>query len=570
MGRVLPGGVKFAAGILIGLALGVVANGAMRSDARPLSVGPPVQLAAHPVRPGKVVHDGEPAAAPAARGKSGLRVYYDAVHGARHLWNRDNRRYRTDYHTVSGWYRFVQALGEAGYTVEAESHACFDRASLDDFDVFIIGEQTYHGRFMTDAERTALVDWVRDGGGLFVTVEHTNAHYMGDVFNLLMKEMPVQARFDSICDTVTSDRSSPDWVALPQVVPHPVTEGVRDYWTYNACSLDTPHGVVLSADEAWSDAYDPKDKPVHNGDKKRGADELSGPLAGIAAFEFGKGRVVVISDHNGLSNTELYVGDHHRFAMNAVRWLAHAEDRPELVEWAYPGGYDLFVHIGAGSEMALHKKSDTLGYRTAYATWSREPQLRPWASATLREGAEALLLGAPTVAYTEAELLQIDGYLAAGKPVIWLATLGSLSSAAADQLKARFGFEVRLDPAASSKSRRPLEVSGPPEWTAEIFRVFSRPGTPGVHVEGLAPIVQLGRAAWHVEEKPGTEVLIDLVSAADVGGGRFYVVAPFELFDDRSLPDLTGESADVIRQQSAELLLRLVKNAVGDETILAD
>ena len=30
----------------------------------------------------------------------GAKVYYDAVNGARHLWNRGNRRYRSDYHTI--------------------------------------------------------------------------------------------------------------------------------------------------------------------------------------------------------------------------------------------------------------------------------------------------------------------------------------------------------------------------------------------------------------------------------------------------------------------------------------
>ena len=255
-----------------------------------------------------------------------------------------------------------------------------------------------------------------------------------------------KARFDSICDDETADRSAPDWVRLPTLLPHPVTEGVKEYHFYNGCSLDTEHGVALSSPNAWSDAYNPKDKPVNNGNKKRDDGELAGPLAGIAAFEYGKWRVVVIADHNGLTNTELYVGDHHRFGMNAIRWLAHAEDRPELVDWKYPSGYDILVHTGAGSEFALEQKSDKLSFRTTYGYWGKEPQLRPWAHSELRTGDEAMVLAAPTVAYTDSELGTIDAALAAGEPVIWFATRGSLAAPPARQLQDRYDFQVTTEP----------------------------------------------------------------------------------------------------------------------------
>lgn len=513
------------------------------------------------------VADGTPRTLPEGNGP---RIYYDAVHGARHLWNRDNRRYRADYHTVSSWYRWTRGLEAAGYRLHGEEYACFDRATLDSYDVFMVGEETYHARFMTDAEVDALIGWVQDGGGLFATVEHTNAHYMGDVFNRLMAKLPIKARFDSICDDDTAHRSAPDWVSFPTILPHPVTEGVKEYHFYNGCSLDTEHGVVLSSERSWSDAYDPKDKPVNNGDKRREDGELAGPLAGIAAFEYGKGRVVVIGDHNGLTNTELYVGDHHRFGMNAVRWLAHAEDRPELVSWTYPDGYDLLVHTGAGSEFALEQKSDKLSFRTCYGYWGKEPQLRPWAHRDLRVGDEGIVLAAPTVAYTDAELGTIDAALAAGEPVIWFATSHSLAGPAAAQLQARYGFSVRTEKDPTLKIVRPFEVFGPAEWTSGIFRIFVDADTPRLTVTGMTPIVQLGWGAWHVEEAPRAGVAIDLVSVKDVGPGRLYVVAPAELFDDSHLRDLYGEAADVIRQQAAELMIRTVKIAMGDGTVYAD
>lgn len=556
---------------LAGAALGVAVCLALLL--RPADGEEPVVATPHAVhRADRIRTDGAPEPIPSAR--NGIRVYFDGVHGARHLYNRDNRRYRTDYHTISGWYRLLQGLRAAGYEVHGEDYACFDAESLAPYQVFMIGESTYHGRFMTDAERAALVDWVERGGGLFLTVEHTNAHFMADVFNALAAEMPIAARFDSICDKSTSDRHSPDWVTLAPIREHPVVEGVRRYHFYNGCSLDTPHGVLWSSEDSWSDRYDPKNQPpVHNGNKKRDKGELAGPLAGVAAFEFGAGRVVVIADHNALTNTSLYRDDHHRFAMNAIRWLARAEDRAELVDWRYPGGYDLLIHTGAGSEFALHRKTRALTFRSAYGFLSKEPQLRPWTSDTLRADDEVLLLGAPTGSYTEDELGIIERVLASGRPVIWLATIKSLDSEAGGQLQERFGFRVLAsqDPNRRS-SPHPYEVHGPAEWTRGIYRVFTNQDTPAVRVEGLEPIVRLTWGSRHVGDRQWErrEVLIDLVSSKAVGPGRLFVIAPFDLFDDRELKDLYSEGADVVRQQMSELVLRAAKIAAGDETVYAD
>ena len=532
----------------------------------PSSVTPPGLLPPFPTARTPVVADGT-ASKVVAQNPSGKRVYYDAVHGSRHLHDRDNRRYRTDYHTVSGWFRFLQGLRTAGYQVHAEDHACFDRATLDAYDIYVIGEQTYHARFLTDDERKALQDWVADGGSLFLTVEHTNAHYMGDNFNLLAKPLPVQARFDSICDTETSHTSARDWVELHPKGEHPVTEGVDSYWFYNGCSLDTEHGVLVSSDSSWSDAYVKADKPVHNGNKKLDPGEKTGSLAGIAAFEHGKGRVVVIADHNGLSNTELYVADHHRFAMNAMRWLAHADEA--WTSWSYPDGYDLWVHTPPGSGFALHHKADEGTYRTLYEYWGKEPQLRTWANERLEAGHEALILGAPTIAYTPDELKTIDGYLAGGKPVIWAVTLASMPSKAAVQLQQHFGVKLVADASRALDMRRPLEVHGPAIWTAGVLRMFAPKGMPAIQVLGAEPVVQLGHGAWHVDQVHTNEpAQIDLIARKQVGAGTLYVIAPLDLFDDASLPE--ADKQDVVRQQAGELAIRMMKLPVGDTTLYED
>jgi hypothetical protein len=134
----------------------------------------------------------------------------------------------------------------------------------------------------------------------------------------------------------------------------------------------------------------------------------------------------------------------------------------------------------------------------------------------------------------------------------------------------RYGFRVDASKPLKLKLSRPLEVVGPEEWTEDIFRVFAGTRTPRVTVEGLDPIVRLRLGGWHIEEALSDEPVIDLISKKQIGPGTFYVIAPFELFDDANLPDLYGESSDVIRQQMAELVLRTVKIAAGDDTVMVD
>jgi len=540
-------------------------------------------------------------------GSRGANVYYDAVHGARHLWDRDNRRLRYGYHTVSGFNRFYKSLLEQGYDVHVETSRGFSRARLARYDVFFVGEQTYHGRFMSDDERDALIDWVEDGGGLFAVVEHTNAHYMGDVFNRLFEGLPIQARFDSIIDPGRVSRS---WTELPTAVDHPVTRGVDEYRIYNGGSLDTEHGVLFSSPTSFSDRFDPENRPVNNGNQVRDEGEESGPLAGVAAFEHGKGRVVVIADHNALSNPTLYWGDHHRFATNAMRWLAgphlnldvlwavlglgalvaagrllRVHGRWSRRHWKGPAGavvaaglvlggwhlarppsYDLFLHTGNGSTMVINTKSIT-GYFSLYAQLSKEPQLRPWASRDMERGHDALLLAAPTVPYTEDQLSAIRGYLWRGRKVVYLASIGSLRSPAGAQLMDEFGFQAIYDDDPPIKGKRPWKFHGKGIFGDDIFRAYVYKGLVGLTFEGLTPIAWITKGGYHVEEEQwkNTKHRFHVVSRKRSRLGEFVVFAPVELFQDRTLHNLY-EPSDVVREQMREVVIRMGKYAVGDRS----
>lgn len=545
-------------------------------------------------------------------GVKGAKVYYDGVNGSRHLWNRANKRHRVAYHTVSGFNRFYNALFEEGFDVHVETYDKFNRRILNDYDVFFVGEQTYHAKYMTEQERSDLLAWVKDGGGLFTLVEHTDAHYMAETFEAIYKDLPLKVRRDGICDMNQSKPISPSWVDLTSKEDHPTTKGVREYRFYNGASLDTKHGVLFSMKSSWSDRYNADDRPIQNGNKRRDPGELSGPLAGGAAFEYGAGRVVVIGDHNAMSNPTMYWGDHYRFVMNSMKWLAG--DRFNLDALGIAGAlaivlalfllrrklggdlvfsrktlaatvvaaalvaggcylsrppvYDFFIHHGNDSTMKYMTKRAS-GFFSLYGQWTKEPQLRPWAHRDLKSGYDSLFLSAPSKEYNEDQLRIIDDYLSRGKTVTYLATLESLDSPAGEQLKKKFGFEVeKSDSPPVSSGRRPFNVHGPREWVESIFRFYIYRGQTGVSVkEGIEPVVYLTRGNYHIHENgwKNTRHHFDVLSTKEVGGGEFWLVMPVELFSDTYLKNLYTDS-DVVRQQMAEFVIRLGKFSVGDHS----
>jgi hypothetical protein len=546
-------------------------------------------------------------------GTKGADVYYDGVHCARHLWNRANKRHRVAYHTVSGFNRFYNALGEEGYNVHVETYKKFNRAILSGYDVFFIGEQTYHSRFMSEQERNDLLAWVKeDGGSLFTLIEHTDAHYMAEVFDELYKDLPVRVRRDSIGDIEQPGPLSPTWVDLSSNESHPTTKGVREYRFFNGASLDTPHGVLFSTGNSWSDRHNPDDRPIQNGNKRRDSDELGGPLVGAAAFTYGRGKVVVISDHNAMSNPTMYWGDHYRFVMNSMAWLAGQRLNLDVFfvlfgiivlgagiylpsrrpNW-FPGAkqsipimgaliaavviyqlasrpvvYDLFIHTGNDSDMKYMTKRSS-GYFSLYGQWTKEPQLRPWASRKMKPGYDTLFLSAPKKPYSAEQLAIIDGYLGAGKIVVYLASKGSIASPAGEQLMKRFDFTVAIEENVTPKGRRSFNVYGPRAWTEGIFRAYIDKNFKAARVKkGLEPVVFITRGGFHIREKGWRNIKhqFDLLSEKRVGGGKLWVVMPIELFNDRTLKNLYSD-ADVVRQQMAEFVIRLAKLSVNDHSV---
>ncbi len=335
------------------------------------------------------------------------------------------------------------------------------------------------------------------------TIEHTYAEGIPKVLKPFGERTYIRGRYDSIC-LDNNTKNSRDWIALNSFTEHPLTEGLNNVYFFNGCSLDTSFGVGFSKKESWSDAWDPGNSPTHNGNNSYDAGELRGPLAGLAARTFGKGKIAVTCDHNPFSNPSFYMGSNQQLALNAMNWLGKSRLNPSIYRLSFAGLCALLLFgvvwrfrimrirwfgviwtAGLLSAVAFlgYQQYEQQVFRILFAEvnnpdvttrtkenrdiWSfyqdiqKSEEVSVWMKEKILPGYDTLGLVAPKEKYSESQLETIDSYLNQGKTVIYLATAGSLRSEAGRQLKSRFGFDVTVtSQARKGPKRREFELKG--------------------------------------------------------------------------------------------------------------
>jgi hypothetical protein len=503
-----------------------------------------------------------------AWGMYGNKIFYDEYHVKRHFMNGRNVRGEWTYHTVSGFYDFKKTLERAGYDIYVHQKGRITPGMLDGFDIYCIGEQTYQGTKMNEKERAAIFDFVNKGGGMWATAEHTNHHNIGDLFNSFMRDAGIQARFDSICED-NGTKESKDWVGIKNFSKHPVTEGLEDVYFFNGCSLDTEFGVAFSNKNTWSDAWNPEDPPIRNGNNVYDEGEIKGPFTAIAARTFGKGRIVVTGDHNPFANPSLHMGSNERLLLNVMRWLGKPRlnkafyyvaaaaivlialflivRRSRLLSvlslLGYVGlgvaisgaavGYQhhadrefriLFAEVNRPTHTARSKERKDLW--TLFEHILKTGDASVWLKYGIVPGYDALALVAPTQAFSEEQLRQVDDYLNRGKGVIYLATIGSLRAEAGRQLMKRFDLEVDFKAQTSRESSySEFKLEGLGKIHRGVDKIPFPKDLALTHVKG---------PGWSVVQKGvnGPDSF-DLIAEKQVGPGKVILISPTDLFEKK-------------------------------------
>jgi len=218
------------------------------------------------------------------------------------------------------------ALAKLGHIVEtlpsgtAITYGGTGAQDLKNYNVFVIDEPNI--RFTT-AEKTALVNFVKNGGGLFMISDHTVSDRNNDgwdspaIWNDLMttnsvKTNPISITLNNISET-TSNRLA--------ATTNPILNGSQG----TVSQLKYSNGATMTINTTANTTVQGL---IWRGTSSQGTSNIM-----CASATYGTGRVVVIGDSSpaddgtGASGDTLYPGwtelaSHSRLHMNASLWLA--------------------------------------------------------------------------------------------------------------------------------------------------------------------------------------------------------------------------------------------------------
>ncbi len=220
------------------------------------------------------------------------------------------------------------ALAKLGHKVEtlpsgtAITYGGTGAQDLKNYDVFVVDEP--NTRF-TAAEKTAILNFVKNGGGLFMISDHTVSDRNNDgwdspaIWNDLMTTNSVQANPFGI--SITLNNISETTSNRLSITTNPILNGSQGTVT----QLKYSNGATMSINTTAN--------PTAQGLIWRGSSSQGTSNIMCATATFGTGRVVVIGDSSpaddgtGASGDTLYPGwtelaSHARLHMNASLWLA--------------------------------------------------------------------------------------------------------------------------------------------------------------------------------------------------------------------------------------------------------
>jgi hypothetical protein len=220
------------------------------------------------------------------------------------------------------------ALVKLGHTVEtlptrtAITYGGTGVQDLKNYDVFVIDEPNI--RF-TSAEKTAILNFVRNGGGLFMISNHSGSDRNNDgwdspaIWNDLMSTNSVQTNPFGI--SITLNNISETTSNRLSATTNPILNGSQGTVT----QLKYSSGATISINTTAN--------PTAQGLIWRGTSSQGTSNIMCATATFGTGRVVVIGDSSpaddgtGATGDTLYPGwtelaSHSRLHMNASLWLA--------------------------------------------------------------------------------------------------------------------------------------------------------------------------------------------------------------------------------------------------------
>lgn len=364
------------------------------------------------------------------------------------------------YQGVFAFWRAFEHLERNHYKWTSIHTQPFSKERLEGFDTVFINLVSSDRPDFTDKEIEAIIDYVKNGGGLFVIADHTNVYDHADRVNRFLKPMGVEVLYHIATDVPPRySVSGTAWIMARDFKEHPVTRNV------DMISLQTG-GPVRSDDSgvaftstcesapprgcSFADLWDPEDPGGYYGDWTWNGDleeEPIGPLEVVSAHEYGEGRIVVVGDQNIFGDSWLHFGNNFELFMNAMDWTAGKTVKPEYEanDWlADRKPFGLNIAIPADEQdHAIGKAADS-GLFSFYVSANRDLEVTASGVEKLDDTDDVVMVVDIVEPFGSEEIETMRGYLDDGKRVVVVFDSETIQPATA-QLLAELAPDFTLD-----------------------------------------------------------------------------------------------------------------------------
>jgi hypothetical protein len=191
-------------------------------------------------------------------------------------------------------------------------------ATLDDFDVLIVKTPT---RVFDAAERRAVHDWVKRGGGLVLIGDHTNVFGTSSILNALAE--PFGFHYDYDCLFEEAHRFEENYLVEPQLARHPVLRPLEAVRFEVGCSIDIDSLDTRALIVGRGLKSQPIDYRVSNfyGKPRDQSQMRFGPFAQLAVRPSGSGRVVAVADSTLFSTFSICIPGRRELVEGMVAYV---------------------------------------------------------------------------------------------------------------------------------------------------------------------------------------------------------------------------------------------------------
>ncbi|MGE7611529.1 S-layer homology domain-containing protein [Paenibacillus sp. NPDC101420] len=276
----------------------------------------------------------------AIKASLGIKVLIDASH--------KNENTSTDGSTYKDNLKsFTTQLRQEGYTVVENTGAITD-TTFTDVSVLMF---THPSAAVTDAESTAIKDFIAHGGSLFLTEKSNNGSSRPTISNDLLAKIgsTIQVSNDGIFDTSPEGNfwSQPVGTNTYTVRLHPGL--VKNYITDRALTVEYYSGASLEKVGHQALADTDKVTVLVSGNETTYQDKIAAggyvydivddgvggsAIPAIASEEVGKGRIIV-SGMNFVNDKQLDESynpkGNNELGLNSINWLAHRETKIDTI-----------------------------------------------------------------------------------------------------------------------------------------------------------------------------------------------------------------------------------------------